>query len=317
MRSPFTPSSAGGPATYLAPDATLLWDAAVAIADPDGSLGLASLPPPTAADVSSVLRIANAHQGFDPVLDVKDVQRLRPTITNSVEFGYRGLIGGRVRVAADVYRSWIENFIGHLAVITPNVFLEPTTLAAYLAQYMSPTAADALAQGMTQIPLGTVAPEQARDPADLIASVRNFGKVTLWGSDVSAGVEVTDRVSVSATLSWVSRDSFHDVDGTQDLALNAPARKGTLSLGYRDPIRGTTGEIRFRSAASFPVLSGVYEGQVESYSLFDVGVGVRLYTTPAATLAVTAENILDRRHEEFLGAPKIGRLVLARIGVEF
>jgi outer membrane receptor for ferrienterochelin and colicins len=317
MRSPFTPSSAGGPTAYLPPDATLLWDAMVAIVDPDGTYGLSAVPPPTAANVSSLLRILNANGGFDPVLDVSDIPVLRPTITNSFEIGYRGLIGERIRVAADGYRTWIENFIGHLRVITPNVFLEQATLSAYLAQYMSPGAADSLAQRITQVPLGTITPEQARDPADVILAVRNFGTVALWGADFSLGAELSDRVSLAGTFSWVSRDLFLNLDGIENLALNAPARKGTISVAYRDPIRGLTGEVRFRSAASFPVLSGVYAGTIESYSLVDCGVGVRLSTTPNATLTVTAENILDRRHQEFLGAPRIGRLVLARIGAEF
>lgn len=317
MRSPFTPSSAGGPATYFPPDATLLWDAAVAIADPDGSYGLTAVPPPTAADVGSVLRALNTNGGFDPVLDVTDIAALRPTITNSVEVGYRRLIGGRIRIAADGYRTWIENFIGHLHVITPNVFLEQATLSTYLSQYMSQGTADALAQAMTQIPLGTVTPEQALDPSDVILAVRNFGTVSLWGADFSLGAELSDRISLAGTFSWVSRDLFPNLDGIEDLALNAPTRKGTVSVAYRDPTRGLTGEARFRSAASFPVLSGVYAGDVESYSLFDIGVGIRLSRAPNATLAVTAENILDLRHQEFLGAPRIGRLVLARIGAQF
>ena len=317
MRSPFTPPSAGGPSAYLPPDATRLWDSAVAIVDPDGTYGLSAVPPPTRADVASALRTLNGSGGFDPVLDVADIPALRPTISNSLELGYRGLIGGRVRVAIDGYRTWIENFIGHLHVITPNVFLEPTSLAAYLGQYMSQGQADALAQAMTQVPLGTVTPEQALDPSDVILAVRNFGTVALWGTDASFGAELSDRVSLEGALSWVSRDLFRNLDGIEDLALNAPARKGTVSFGYRDPVRGLTGEVRFRSAASFPVLSGVYAGDVESYSLFDIGVGIRLSKIPSATLAVTAENILDRRHQEFLGAPRIGRLVLARIGAQF
>jgi iron complex outermembrane receptor protein len=317
MRSPFTPASSGGPAAYLPPDATLLWDAAVAIADPDGSYGLAGVPPPTAADVNSVLRRLNTNGGFDPMADVADLAALRPTITNSLEFGYRGLVGGRIRISADAYRTWIENFIGHLHIITPNVFLEQVTLSTYLTQYMSPGTADALAQAMTQIPLGTVTPEQALDPSDLILSVRNFGTVSLWGADFSIGVEISDRISCAGTFSWVSRDLFSNLDGIEDLALNAPARKGTVSAAYRDPHRGLSGEVRFRSAASFPELSGVYAGEVESYNLLDIGVGVRLSRAPNATLAVTAENILDRRHQEFVGAPRIGRLILARIGAQF
>jgi hypothetical protein len=178
---------------------------------------------------------------------------------------------------------------------------------------MSADSAAAYASTIAGFPLGTITPQQARDPSDLMLSVRNFGYVALWGVDASATVGVTDRISVTGTYSWVSTDLFRNLDGIADLALDAPGQKGTLSLGYRDPDRGLTGEFRLRASASFPVLSGVYAGIVDSYTLVDVGASLRLPGMAKASLAITAENLLDRKHREFIGVPDIGRFVLAKL----
>ncbi len=317
MRSPFTAPAAGGPSAYLPPDATLLWDAVVAIAQSQGT-DLSGVQPPTSSDVASDIRLLQTDGRFASVPDLRDLPALEPTITNVVELGYRGLVGGRVRLGIDGYYSKIENFIGHLRVITPNVFLEPTTLAAYLAsQGFSPASADSLAQALSGIPLGTITPQEARDPSDLILAVRNFGSVTYWGADVSVLVALTDRLAIGGSCSWVSRDLFHDVAGLEDLALNAPARKGSLEVTYRDPVSGFSADCRVRSAAAFPVLSGVYAGEVDSYTLVDFRMGIRISAAPRASLTVAAENLLDRRHREFVGSPAIGRQVLARLGIEF
>lgn len=316
MRSPFTPTAEGGPSAYLPPDATLLWDTVVDIAQSQGT-DISGIPPPTSSDVASDLRLLQTDDGtFDSVPDVTDLAALVPTITNVIELGYRGLIGGRVRVGVDGYYSRIENFIGHLRVITPNVFLEPTTLAAYLSS-QGVSSADTLAQVLSQVPLGTITPQEALDPFDLILAVRNFGSVTYWGADFSVLAGLTDRITIGGTYSWVSRDLFHNVAGLEDLALNAPARKGSLEVTYRDPISGFSADCRLRSAATFPVISGVYAGEVELYTLVDLRMGIRISAAPRTSLAVVSENLFDSRHQEFVGSPAIGRQVLARLGIEF
>ena len=310
MRSPFHPDSSA----YLPLDATLLWDAVVALAM--SQVDLSQITPPTSDDVASEMRLLQPDETFQTVSHVSDLGRLEPTITNAFELGYRGFFMGRINLSADVYHSRVENFVGHLRVITPNVFLEPSTLAAYLEQE-GVGGADAIAESLSLIPLGTVTPSQALHPADLIYAVRNFGTVSYWGSDVSVSVGVSDRLTIGGTFSWVSQDLFHMVDGLEDLALNAPARKGSVDAAYRESGGRWWVGGRVRSVAAFPVRSGVYSGTVESYTLADLRLGFRLSEAPRTSLTVTAENLFDERHQEFVGSAEVGRLLLARLGVGF
>ncbi len=317
MRSPFTPIAAGGPAAYLAADATQEWGAVDSILKGQFA-GIDTVRAPTAADVRTVLAILNSKKTFDPSGPISDIPRLRPTITNTIEAGYQGLVGGRVRIAVDGYRSWIHDFIGHLRAITPSVFLDRASLEAYLlSQNVDSTSAAAIAAYASAIPVGTITPREALDPTDVILAVRNFGDVSLWGADVSLTAEVGREWSVGATHSWVSRDVFPGSDGLGEIALNAPARKASLRLAYGTPDVGFSGAVEARIRSGFPVESGDYSGRVSGCTLIDCRLAYRVPEMGKSTISAAADNLFDVRHQEFLGSPAIGRLLLVQVRTAF
>jgi hypothetical protein len=61
----------------------------------------------------------------------------------------------------------------------------------------------------------------------------------------------------------------------------------------------------------------VYVGHVASYGVVDATVDVRLPGSFGAGLSLTVQNVLDNEHQEIVGAPPIGRLLLGRLRVVF
>ena len=60
--------------------------------------------------------------------------------------------------------------------------------------------------------------------------------------------------------------------------------------------------------------SGVRQGFVDEYFLLDMSAGFDFADyVPGRRLDVTAQNLLDHVHRQYVGVPKIGRLVLARL----
>ncbi|MFN2419773.1 MAG: TonB-dependent receptor [Gemmatimonadota bacterium] len=335
MFSPFAPGRL--PANAALAYNTLLQAVVAAIPDPATRAQLQALLPvlqSSSPAVETVLR------RFDPegrtfVADPEgpvDILRLEPTITNTIEVGYKGLIGGRMLLAADVYRSDIQDFIGPLRVETPTVFLEPTSVAAFMTQQLTPliqagqlTPAQAqaiitqLTTGLAMVPIGTVAPEQNQS-SDIVLAYRNFGEVDLWGADFSAEVLVNDRLSVGASYSFVSDDCFDFTPGdgetcqsAQDVALNAPKNKGSIMARWDDEASGWAFGGRARFVSEFPMNSGVYVGDVESYTVVDANVGYRLPWIAGTAVQLQVYNLFDEDHREFVGAPEIGRLALVRV----
>lgn len=324
MQSPYT----GGQTTAV--DATLAWARVVALAKQLGWADLTGIPTPTKADVGSVLRVADisgATPSFTTVAPsaVGDIPALRPTVTNTLEGGYKGRFGDALQVAFDLYYEWRKNFIGPPQVITPTVFLDPATLAAYLSKYMSAAAAADLAAKigganssatMPGLPLGTVAPAGLfGGSADVLVTYRNFGALHRVGSDVAAQWMIRGGLSLSGAYSWTNKVlwSRGEMGGISDIALNAPGDRASLALQMRDGTRGYSTYLRIRHAGAFPMNSGVYVGNVAAYTLTDAGLSYRVARQSALLLTVSADNLFDARHREFVGAPEIGRLVLVQL----
>ncbi len=323
MRSPYTPESQGGGETYLPLDVTVLWPALVDTLLLGWGIDIRPIPAPTAAQVGTALKILDIGtypRTFVPVSGVADIPPLGPTTDDVLELGYKAVLWDRVSVGLDLYRVWKSDFVTAERVETPNVFFDEATLTTYFEGFMPADTAALLAGFIATFPAGTVTPQEARDPWDLLITYRNFGRVGYWGADVEVGAMLSRSLSVQGSYSWASRDLFPVVNavGRPDtLPFNAPANKGTFSALYDNDAIGIRAEVRGRWLSGYPVSSGVYVGEVESYGVVDATVGYRLPFAPALAVTVNALNVLDNRHREFIGAPNIGRLVTGMVRAEF
>ena len=258
------------------------------------------------------------------------VDPLASTIHTTYEAGYKGLLGNRVLLAADVYFANIQNFVGPLRIETPNLFLEPQAIGTFVLQRLAPliqagviTEAEArlVAGTLAQVPLGTVVPDQVGDH-NLMVTYRNFGEVDYWGADLAAQILVSDRFRINLNYSLQSDDCFGDNEdgeclGQRDIALNAPKGKGSVGFTFDDRAAGLSLQGRVRMTGEFPMNSGVYRGQVDAYSVVDASISYRLPFQPGTRVSLTANNVLDNMHREFVGAPEVGRLLLLRVHHEF
>ena len=175
MRSPFTPQGLGGPGQLVGAETPLLWQYYVGVLQAGGFID-----PATAALLGS-LQPSNTDIGrlaLDPTsnaltpleaLAIPDVPSTRESRTRTLELGWTGVLGNRVAIAADVYRTQKDDFVSPLLIETPLVLLNPQDIEAYLTPVVGPGNAEALAQ---QIPLGVVSSDEvgARG-ADLILAL--------------------------------------------------------------------------------------------------------------------------------------------------
>lgn len=326
--------------------------------------GFENLIPPKVEGVKNVLRSVNPRYDseindpneppFINVEDVNDIEPLKPTITQTYEVGYKGILLNRLAFSADLYHSRINNFIGPLIFETPNVFLDTETLSASLGQQIGTALANPqnaqLAQallafdaptqggngngspidelvtlfvagtknnGAAFIPFGTVTPEEAAHPNAVMQTYRNYGDISLNGLDLNFTFFLNPSWSVGANYSFVSKDLFENVDGIGDIALNAPKNKFGANIQYTNQNVGLGVGLRARYVQGFPVRSGVYVGEVESYYTLDLNAGYAIPLGPKPRLSLTVQNLLDHKHQQFVGTPEIGRLAMARLTQTF
>ncbi len=340
MYSPFVPNQ------QLPANGAVLWDqllVPLALTNPTLQAALAQMGMtpaqfaqivgnPQAGDLQSAFARLNTETlSFDPdPQGPTAVERIRPTITNTFEAGYQGVLGDRLKLAVDVYHSRIKDFVGPLRVETPSVFLTGQSIATFLTtrlvgagvpQANAQALATTLATTLAQVPLGTVAPDQ-RPASDLMLTYRNFGDVNLWGSDLGFELLATDKVSFNGSFSWVSKQCL-DVNndgscyGTSDVALNAPTKKGSFGVRFDDKVSGISVGGRVRATDAFPMNSGVYVGKVDSYTVLDANVAYKLPFASGAMVSLTVNNVFNKLHQEFIGAPQMGRIALAKLQYDF
>jgi outer membrane receptor for ferrienterochelin and colicins len=360
VRSPFTPTALGGPATLLPGNSTTLFPIAVGVLAARAAQAGTPLPGslvtylsglhPTAAQVGlNYLNVANGQTGALSSLNLDDVAPIRESTSNTLELGYKGILGGRLLLAADGWWSRKQHLVTPLTIQTPLVLLNGPQLGAYLVpRFMadlgySQAQATALA---TQLIGSTTSPGLATIPVAVISSSdvhANGGQLLVTyvnvdedidvnGADLSARFLVSPVFSVGANGSWVSDDRWQ-TENAGLVTLNAPRKKATVSLNYDNVDgNGLNGELRMRYTSGFPVNSGVYIGTlclggeqgalaeacVKSYTLFDANLGYRLPGRAShTTLQVSATNLFNESYRPFPGTPNIGRMILARVKYDF
>ena len=330
---------------------------------------LAQMSPFIAGSTAGVLGIPSlSADGFTTVDAPTDIAPLKQSVTSSVETGYKGVIADRIVVAIDAYFTQKKNFVGPLLLESPYVFLSnleeelhsrftplvedfteaDPSLAALLqnmgmntseaASFIAGLAANGYgdADGYAETPVAIVQPDQQILPDDAssttiggLLTYRNFGKVTLWGIDISLEYLLSDRLRIFGNTSIVSDDYFDNTELAEEkthlaVALNAPAFKLGTGFDYQFPF-GLSFRMAGRYISEFPVISGPFMGIVEDYAVLDAGIGYDFgRQINGLRLDVTAQNLLtivdgkqQAMHREFIGAPKIGRLAMARLVFTF
>jgi iron complex outermembrane receptor protein len=347
--SPFNQLLGGSAREFLPTTTAQLWAEAVAAVnaiDPSAGFLLQNLVAvPGSGDVGIIaLTLDPATREFLPtpggLSGVQDFPRLKPTITNTFEVGYKGLLGDKVLLGVNGWWSHITDFTSALRVASPNVFLKVQDMGTYLASQflplvgvplpgvgvLFPTAeaavgtATALATQMAQLPLGVVTPLSAGGTDATLAFVyENLGSLDVFGAEVAATFLLSDQVELATTVSIVDKDQFEtNARGLSErVPLNAPTLKGTAALTYRSEGGAFNGQVRFRAQNGFDANSAVYIGRVDAFATMDLGVGYKLPGMEGVWLQLDVQNVLDNHYQTFVGAPVLGRLGLLRLRYDF
>ncbi|MFW6084967.1 MAG: TonB-dependent receptor [Gemmatimonadota bacterium] len=335
--SPFAPLLGGTPRDFLPTTTGQLWNEAVALiseGDEDAGQLLQSIDAPTASEVPVVGASLNTETGEfdDPIVnlsEIMDPEPLRETTWQTLEAGYKGFLGTKWLVAVNGYWTKVNDFVSALQTFTPNVFLpQPQTQAHLQAEFRelvgpepfpfqseaeADAAASQLASTIGQVPLGVLAPETAGGEtlSPILVTYRNLGDFDLFGADLALSYLVTDHWELAGTMSFVSDETFEA--GEEVVPLNAPTFKGSFTARYRNEDAGISGALRARFIDGFPVASGVYVGDVDAYSVFDVNFGYEIPGTDGLRAQLDVQNVFDEGYQTFPGTPTLGRFTMLRL----
>lgn len=349
--SPFNVLSGGSPREFLPTTTAQLWATATDVINallPQAAALVQLIPVPSADQVGVLTLLLDtevAGGGAPPpgcvappfceavdLANLQDIEALGPTVSNTFEVGYKGVFGDNVSVGANAWFTRYDSYIAPLRLISPHVFLNGPQLGNYLSgvfrQFVGvafATEAEALAtaafiaEQAAQIPLGTVTPTSAGGTASaLVAGYQDAGGFDVMGGELGAGFLLSDQLEMATSLSFIDRNTFETAgELLSEVSLNTPTVRGTASLTYRNDDSGVNGGLRFRAQNGFPFNSGPWVGDLEAVTTLDANFGFRIPGYEDLWFQVDVSNVFDKAYQSMLGAPAIGRVVLARMRWDF
>ena len=306
--------------------------------------------------VEHSLQSLSFEEGFplnpvDPT-SIEDVAKVQNTTTESFEFGYKGIINDKLSLFGNVYYTHISDVISPLQNMTPNVFLDPTTVSQSLAQGIVtnlqnpnnqqlavglanlldnadgtglPVVGNGDGSGIDElitllttsaasIPVGTISPIQ-EDRPNMLFSYTNFGDISLWGSEVGFMYRADDKWSINGNYAYMSEDLFEGEKG-EVLSLNAPKHKANLGFQYHHKSGLDVGSL-IRWQEAFHLQSGIYIGEIPAFQTVDLNIGYTFPRSEGTYLSLSIQNLLNEVHQEAIGAPQLGRWTMIRLSHTF
>lgn len=300
----YSPFAGSGTVPIPVGGVSALWPVVVQALATQG-VDISSIPAPTPAQVSGVMRMLDAETtSFGPAqTTVDNVARIQPLIRDFFEVGGQATFGNVLTLSLDLYQQQFYSMYVTTEV-TPSVFMNAEQLTAYLVeQGLTQEQAAPLAATIGSIPLGTVTPDQVEDKTAIMATaITKDTNTTVRGFDFGATFDVTNELSLIGSLSMMEQN-------LQGL----PPSIGTISVRYADAEAGIMAQARFRHHGGFTVIPSTYvESGVAPYNLIDVMATYRLPFYRNCTLSLNITNLLDHVHQEMVGNPSIGRMSTLR-----
>ena len=239
----------------------------------------------------------------NPSVEVEEIE--------TFEIGYTGLIGRNVFMTVDYYNSSLTNFISDLIPAFDPVlgFINPN-----FGRYQAPAGIpEPFASLLTATAL-QFAPTLTNDPITGLAlinavSYTNFGEVDTQGIEFGLNANLTDNWRLDLVYNWFDFDVKSEL-AANTLVANAPENQYGISLSYIADDFDVA--VKYRHVDGFAWSAGVFNGDVPSYDLVDIGGTYRF--NERVEIGVNISNAFDEEHYQIFGGDIIERRALAHIG---
>jgi len=275
-------------------------------------------------------------KGFFGDHNLKDLEPIKPEIVKSWEIGYKGRVSQRMFATLDLYTSHYSSFISGATFITPiilerdrvyekdwnengiindldsleyDVIPDPEDYDLALDNWRQGLATGAnwgiasLGNALDDTLKGIVTP--------IVVGYLNYGEVDVWGLDASVTYFISREISLDLTYSHLGMTEFFNPITKATDPINAPTHKGGIKIQYAPRKWPFSLSLNGRYVDSFKWSSGIYFGDINAYTIFDLHVGYQFNENLSGNL--TINNMLDHRHTEIIGGPELGRVIILRL----
>jgi outer membrane receptor protein involved in Fe transport len=229
----------------------------------------------------------------NPNLDVEKVK--------SVDVGYVGSFGSRVRLSVDVYRTTMRDFISDLS---PGI--NPAYPAYQAPAALPPAIRAVIAQTVNGLIPGLTTLSNGRP--QIVYSYGNVGLVTTRGVEVEGAFRPRPGWSLNASYTKFDFTLVESQPGLEPKP-NAPRNRVTFGVTYERPRFAAS--FHHRWVDEFTWASGLFVGPVPRYNVSDLNASYSL--TPRWQIGANISNVFDRAHYEMFGGDILHRRALVHL----
>jgi iron complex outermembrane receptor protein len=204
---------------------------------------------------------------------------VRPESNKTWEYGYKGVLAGKLFLDATYFTSRYENFLSPLTIIA-NPF---AAAAAGGPTFASPTANP---NGIPVNAQGRVVNAAGVTPLTLI--YYNLGRARVHGTDIGANYYALPGLELRGTLSTVKLRNT-DVTG-EATSLNSPSTKWTLGASATR-LGPVSAGLTYRNVNKYYFRSGVNSGVIPSFGTVDLTLSSRVPGVQSALLNLSVSNL--------------------------
>jgi outer membrane receptor protein involved in Fe transport len=248
-------------------------------------------------------------------------EALKEEHVDAIEIAYTGTFGGRTTVSLAVYQNDIDENI-NFTFLTPD---EENPEGLPGLEYYTPTNP---ARGIQPIGGGafrpiTISPFlMAALPPDTfpwkVANYLNLGPLRNRGLEASIRHQVNNEIQVFANYSWQREPEILDAAAGQIRypisEVGVPAKsRFNVGLSYDGPRLLANANVNYSSKALWTdVLSSVYHGYTDAYTMLNATIGVRL-ADGKATLSLRGTNLTNEEILQHIYGDLLRRSLVAEL----
>ena len=251
---------------------------------------------------------------------------IKPEVSMSYEFGYKGVLTKELFVTADIYYNRRSNFISNpLGGMAPEVYSPVSYGNAKADSIMRAELAKGYKSQDPSFNRAPIDPSRfAIDPVTgkptMIITTQNIGLVNEYGVELGANYYATDEVLLTANYAWLGTEVEENKVSANKILPNTSPHRITLGASYTEQDKYDVG-LQFRYVEGFQWIAGLFEGSVPSYAVLNLNAGYNLGDVLISghniRLGVNVFNLLDRRHYQIFGGTILQRYGTATLTYEF
>jgi outer membrane receptor for ferrienterochelin and colicins len=288
------------------------------------------------------------------VVNTYEVKALVPEVIQTIEAGYKGILGGKLFLDANAYYNISENFLSPSINIAPDrEFYDhdnnpATAVIPKIVGYATQRGRQPISDLTATTPIIATDPNGEKGANTALTYV-NFGNVQTYGFDASLSYAFSSHVSANVNYSWfgynldetdLANDGNKDGKVNEnDLPINTPAHKLGAGVNYTQSKFFANVFGRWVQTYDFfsginvaaatntdliyggnPVVAGkrvgtsFNNGPLGGFVNIDLGVGYKF--GQHVTVAGQVVNLFNSEVREFVASPSISRLYSVEVKVD-